>query len=200
MFNIVVLVSGGGSNLQSLIDAVQSGQLEAEITTVIADREAFGLKRAKVSNIKTCLVDRKEWGNKLSDVILERIPRNTDLIVLAGFLSILSTAFISQWKGKIINIHPSLLPDFGGRGMYGIKVHQAVLDDRRKTSGCSVHTVDTGIDTGDIILQREVPVLSNDNPETLQKRVLEQEHQLLVDAVSKIIKTSNKELKRGKEV
>jgi len=191
MFNIVVLASGSGSNLQALIDAVQSGELNAEITMVISDREAFALKRAEDSGIPNCMIDRKTWKQELSVKIQERIPEKTDLIVLAGYLSILSSDFINLWKGRIINIHPSLLPDFGGKGMYGLNVHQAVISAGRKKSGCSVHFVDRGVDTGKILLQREVEVLGDDTPESLQSRVLGEEHKLIVDAVKKIIKRSN---------
>ncbi|MDC7240164.1 MAG: formyltransferase family protein, partial [Spirochaetales bacterium] len=117
----------------------------------------------------------------------EMIPEDTDLIVLAGYLSILSAEFVEKWKGKIINIHPALLPEFGGKGMYGMNVHRAVLEAGRKKSGCTVHYVDGGVDTGETILQREVPVLPGDSPEDLQKRVLEQEHIALPEAIRKII-------------
>jgi phosphoribosylglycinamide formyltransferase-1 len=199
MFKIVVLVSGGGSNLQSLLDAVKLKKLQAEIIAVIADRPAYALERAENSNIDSFLIERKTWGSNLSDKILEKIPEDTDLIVLAGFLSILSPSFINRWSGRIINIHPSLLPDFGGKGMHGMKVHQAVIERGCEKSGCSVHFVDAGIDTGEVILQREVPVLKTDSPESLQKRILEEEHILIVDAVDRIIKKSEKNLKQGRE-
>ncbi|QEN07389.1 phosphoribosylglycinamide formyltransferase [Oceanispirochaeta crateris] len=199
MFKIVVLVSGGGSNLQSLLDAVKLKKLQAEIIAVIADRPAYALVRAGNSNIDSFLIERKTWGTNLSEKILEKIPKDTDLIVLAGFLSILSPSFINRWSGRIINIHPSLLPDFGGKGMHGMKVHQAVILSGCEKSGCSVHSVDAGIDTGEVILQREVPVLKSDSPESLQKRILEEEHILIVDAVDRIIKKSEKNLKQGRE-
>ncbi len=187
MFKIVVLVSGTGSNLQALINAVSTGKLNACITTVIADRSVSALERAAASGIATQIIDRKIWGKKLSGKILEKIPEDTDLIVLAGFLSILNSVFVKRWLGKIINIHPSLLPDFGGKGMYGKKVHESVIKSGRTMSGCSVHYVDAGVDTGKIIMQRKVAVLDNDSPETLGKRILAEEHRLLVDAVAAII-------------
>ena len=188
MFKIAVLISGGGSNLQSLIDAAAAGRLgDAEICIVISDRPAAGLDRAADAGIKTELADRKTLKGGLSGRIMEMIPYDTDLIVLAGYLSILSSAFVEKWKGKIINIHPALLPEFGGRGMYGMNVHRAVLEAGREKSGCTVHYVEAGVDTGETILQREVPVMPGDSPEILQKRVLTEEHIALPEAVRKII-------------
>ena len=189
MFKIAVLISGGGSNLQSVINAIEEGRLPAEINMVISDRPAFGLKRAEEHNIPAELIDRKEHKNDLSSLILSRIPEDTDLIVLAGYLSILSTEFIEKWRGKIINIHPALLPDFGGKGMYGMRVHEAVIEAGRTISGCTVHYVDNGIDTGEIIRQRQVDVKPGDSPGDLQKKVLEQEHNLLVESINQIIQS-----------
>ena len=188
MFSITVLVSGGGSNLQSLIDACAEGKLNARINMVISDRDAYGLKRADKAGIPSLLLDRKSYGPDLSDEINKNIPADTDLIVLAGYLSILSRDFISARDGRIINIHPALLPDFGGKGMYGMNVHRAVIKAGRNVSGCSVHYVDAGVDTGDIILQKKVPVLPGDSPEELQKRIIVEEHKALVEAVAIIIK------------
>ncbi|MDC7232665.1 MAG: phosphoribosylglycinamide formyltransferase [Spirochaetales bacterium] len=193
MFKIAVLISGGGSNLQALIDASNSGFLGSGIiTTVISDRQAYGLDRAAAHDIQTWLIDRRAYKGNLSEKIMEKIPRDTDLIVLAGYLSILSSDFVQTWRGKIINIHPALLPDFGGKGMYGMNVHRAVLEAGRDKSGCTVHYVDQGVDTGEIILQKEVPVLEGDSPEDLQKRVLQQEHSALVEAVNLVINKVNK--------
>ncbi len=191
MFKIAVLVSGGGSNLQSIIDAIEKKELMAEISIVIADRPAGGLKRAEKHRIPSVLLDRKKYGSDLSQVISDNIPDDTDLIILAGYLSILSRDFIRIWQGKIINIHPALLPDFGGKGMYGMNVHKAVIQAGRTESGCTVHYVDTGIDTGHIILQRTVDVKPDDTPEDLQKRVLDQEHILLVESIAYIIENKN---------
>ncbi|MBF9015578.1 MULTISPECIES: phosphoribosylglycinamide formyltransferase [unclassified Oceanispirochaeta] len=191
MFKIAVLISGGGSNLQSLIDASNSGNLgNGIITTVISDRSAYGLERAAASDISCYLIDRKVHKRDLSEKIMEKIPIDTDLIVLAGYLSILSPEFVSAWQGKIINIHPALLPDFGGKGMYGMNVHRAVVEAGRRKSGCSVHFVEIGVDTGKIILQKEVPVENGDSPEDLQDRILVQEHIALVEAVNILIKQS----------
>ena len=187
---IAVLVSGGGSNLQSIIDNIEQGNLNCEISYVIADRECYGLERAEKHGIKNVLLDRKVLKEKLSDEIsnvLENDDEKTDYIVLAGYLSILSPEFIKKWSRKIINIHPSLLPKFGGKGMYGMNVHRAVIEEKETESGCTIHFVDTGVDTGEIILQIKVPVLSDDTPEILQKRVLEKEHILLIEGIKKLI-------------
>ena len=187
---IAVLVSGGGSNLQSIIDNIEQGNLNCEISYVIADRECYGLKRAEKHGIKNVLLDRKVLKEKLSDEIssvLENDDEKTDYIVLAGYLSILSPEFIKKWSRKIINIHPSLLPKFGGKGMYGMNVHRAVIETKETESGCTIHFVDTGVDTGEIILQIKVPVLTDDTPEVLQKRVLEKEHVLLIEGIKKLL-------------
>ncbi len=187
---IAVLVSGGGSNLQSIINNIEQGNLNCEISYVIADRECYGLERAEKHGIKNVLLDRKVLKEKLSDEIsnvLENDDEKTDYIVLAGYLSILSPEFIKKWSRKIINIHPSLLPKFGGKGMYGMNVHRAVIEAKETESGCTIHFVDTGVDTGEIILQIKVPVLSDDTPEVLQKRVLEKEHVLLIEGIKKLI-------------
>lgn len=188
MFKIAALISGSGSNLQALIDAVEGGRLNARIHAVVADRPAYGLDRAHSHNIPAIQLDRKTLGKSLSMEVDKNIPEDTDLIVLVGYLSILSSEFIEKWKGKIINIHPALLPDFGGKGMYGMNVHKAVIKAGRKESGCTVHYVDSGVDTGEIIMQKRVEVLEQDSPEDLQKRILEQEHKLIVEAVDFIIK------------
>ena len=187
---IAVFVSGSGSNLQSIIDNIENGNLKCEISYVIADRECFGLERAEKHGIKSIMLDKKLFGKNLSDeinAILENDTRKTDYIVLAGYLSILSESFINKWTRKIINIHPSLLPKFGGKGMYGMNVHRAVIEAKETESGCTIHFVDTGVDTGEIILQIKVPVLSDDTPEILQKRVLEKEHILLIEGIKKLL-------------
>ena len=186
---IAVLVSGSGSNLQSIIDNVENGNLNCELTYVIADRECYALQRAEKHGIKNLLLDRKIIDNKLANKIIDSILKEskTDYIVLAGYLSILTEKFIKEWDKKVINIHPSLLPKFGGKGMYGIKVHEAVIKAREKESGCTVHFVTNEIDAGEIITNVKVPVLEDDTPETLQKRVLEQEHKLLIKGIKKLL-------------
>lgn len=188
MFKIGVLVSGGGSNLQSIIDKSKSGELQCKVEVVIGDRECYGVERAKEAGIDGYTLDRKVLKKELCREIDKIVSeRGIDLIVLAGFLSIIDEEFVNKWKGRIINIHPSLLPKFGGPGMYGIRVHEAVLKARETESGCTVHYVDTGVDSGEIIAQKRVMVLEGDTPEILQQRVLVEEHKLLPESISKII-------------
>ena len=186
---IAVLVSGSGTNLQAIIDNVENGNLNCKITYVMADRECYGLQRAEKYGIETLLLDRKIIDNKLANEIIDSTLKEskTDYIILAGYLSILNEKFIKKWDKKVINIHPSLLPKFGGKGMYGIKVHEAVIKAGEKESGCTVHFVTNEIDAGEIITNVKVPVLEDDTPETLQKRVLEQEHKLLIKGIKKIL-------------
>lgn len=188
MFKIGVLVSGGGSNLQSIIDKSKSGELQCKVEVVIGDRECYGVERAKEAGIDGYTLDRKVLKKELCREIDKIVSKKeVDLIVLAGFLSIIDEEFVNKWKGRIINIHPSLLPKFGGPGMYGIRVHEAVLKAGEQESGCTVHYVDTGVDSGEIIAQKRVKVLEGDTPEILQKRVLVEEHKLLPESIAKII-------------
>ena len=184
MFKIAVLASGSGSNLQSIMDKIDDGYLNCSIEIVIGDRPGiFALDRAKNKGIKTYTVDRKEYREKLSDKILEILGDRVDLIVLAGFLSILNGEILKKYKNRIINIHPSLIPSFCGKNMHGLKVHEAAINYGVKVSGCTVHFVDEGTDTGAIIIQKTVPVLDDDTPETLQKRIIVKEHEALPDAI-----------------
>jgi len=187
LLKIAVLVSGNGTNLQAIIDSIESGYLNCSIEMVISDREGiFGIERAKIKGIKTYVVDRKIYKNTLSDKILDLTLGKVDLIVLAGFLSILDKNFIECFRNKIINIHPSLIPAFCGPKMYGIKVHEKVVEYGVKYSGCTVHFVDEGTDTGAIIAQRVVPVYPEDTADILQQRVLLQEHKLLPEVIKLI--------------
>lgn len=198
MFKIAVLISGGGSNLQSVIDSIENGFLNCKIEAVVSDNiKAGGIERARLKGIKTIVFDKRELKGSLSDKILEAIGE-VDLIVLAGFLSILKGEIIKRYKDRIINIHPSLIPSFCGNGMYGIKVHEKAIGSGVKFTGCTVHFVDDGTDTGPIILQRVVPVMSFDTPKTLQSRVLEEEHKILPLAIKHII--NNKIEINGKRV
>ncbi|MFZ1840329.1 MAG: phosphoribosylglycinamide formyltransferase [Leptotrichiaceae bacterium] len=190
MFKIAVLVSGGGTNLQEIIDNIENKRLNCKIEYIIADRDCYSLERGRKYNIKSVLLDKKEYGNKLSNEINKVLENKVDLIVLAGYLSIIDKDFISNWSNKIINIHPSLLPKYGGKGMYGMNVHEAVIANKEKKSGCTVHFVDVDIDTGKILLQRKVDVSNNETPESLQKKVLKEEHQLLIEAIEKVISDS----------
>ncbi|WMJ81404.1 phosphoribosylglycinamide formyltransferase [Clostridium sp. MB40-C1] len=187
MFKIAVLISGGGSNLQAIIDNIENGYLNCSIECVISDKkDAFGLERARRHNIKTYVFDKKEYGVELSYRILETLENKVDLIVLAGYLSILNCDVVKKFKDKIINVHPSLIPSFCGKGMYGIKVHEKALEYGVKITGCTVHFVDEGTDTGSIIIQKAVEVKDDDTAESLQKRVLEQEHKALSEAIKLI--------------
>ncbi|MGM5629431.1 phosphoribosylglycinamide formyltransferase [Apibacter raozihei] len=183
--NIAVLVSGGGTNLQRILDALESGELiDCNLQSVIADRDCYAIERALDKDISTFLLER---GKNLSvdiDHILE--DQNIDIIVLAGFLSILSVEFCHKWSGKIINIHPSLLPKFGGKGMYGAKVHQAVLDAGEVESGATVHFVTQGIDEGEIILQGTFSIDKNDTVADLQQKVMIVEQKILIEAINSL--------------
>lgn len=200
MLKIAVLISGGGTDLQSIIDGCESGYLDkVSIECVISDRpDVYGLERAKNHGIDTMVFDRKEYKENLSSSIYEAIKDRVDFIVLAGFLSIVKDPIISEYRNRIINIHPSLIPSFCGKGMYGMKVHEAAIDYGVKVSGCTVHFVDENADTGAIILQNTVPVLDTDSPEDLQKRILKEEHIVLPKALKLI--SEDKVLVRGRKV
>lgn len=188
MLNIAVLISGGGTNLQSIIDSIKNGYLKnVRIKYVVSDRHGtLGLERAKAYGIDVLVFDRKIYKNELNKNIYQKLKGEVDLIVLAGYLSIISSPLIEGFKNKIINIHPSLIPSFCGRGMYGIKVHEAAISYGVKVSGCTVHFVDENTDTGAIILQNVVKVYAEDTPEELQKRILKEEHKVLPTAIKLI--------------
>lgn len=180
MKKIAVLISGGGTDLQSIIDAVESKEINGEIRLVISNKkDAYGLKRAEKHNIKAV------FDNDEESIINRLKNEQIDLVVLAGFLKILSSEFTRAFENRIINIHPSLIPSFCGKGYYGLKVHQAAVDYGVKISGATVHFVDENADTGPIIAQETVEVLPDDTAESLQKRVLEVEHRILPMVVSK---------------
>lgn len=189
MLKIGVLVSGGGTNLQAIIDKIESGYLsECKIVTVVSSNEkAYAITRAKQHNIPvTCLLPRSyssvaEYDNAL---ITHLNSYNADLVVLAGFMTILGRDFVQAFKNRIINVHPSLIPAFCGKGYYGLKPHRAAIDYGVKISGATVHFVDDGTDTGPIILQKAVVVKQDDTPEELQRRVMEEaEWQILPEAI-----------------
>lgn len=182
---IAVFVSGSGTNLQNIIDAVQDGRLQNfEIAMVMADRDCYALERSLDHDIPTYLLDERKTFSKDAEHNLE--GENIDLIVLAGFLSILSKEFVEKWQGKIINIHPALLPKYGGKGMYGKFVHQAVLEAGDEVSGATVHFVTPGIDEGEIILQKEFKIEKDDTVEDLQRKVAEVEKEILIEAIRKL--------------
>lgn len=186
MKNVVVLVSGSGSNLQRIMDCIDNGEIQnAKVSLVVADRACYALERAENHQIPHQLIKRgKDFSYNLEKIL----PENTDLIVLAGFLSILSQEFCEKYIGKIINIHPALLPKFGGKGMWGHHVHHAVIEAGEKESGATVHYVTSGIDEGDIILQGKVEVEVEETPETLAQKVHEVEYEIFPKAINKILK------------
>ena len=184
MLKIAVLVSGGGSNLQSILDY---GQGSFKVEMVIGSKYGiYGLERAKNAEVPTYVVSRKEYGNETSNKILELTRGKVDLIVLAGYLSILDGEILKEFKDRIINIHPSLIPSFCGDKMYGMHVHNAVRASGVRFTGCTVHFVNEEVDGGAIILQEVVPVYFDDTAEDIQKRVLVEEHKLLPKAIDLI--------------
>ena len=192
LFNLAVLTSGSGTNLQAVIDATENGSIpDTQVALVVSNREGvYGLERAKKHGIVSAVISGKET-DKLFEVLK---THKIDGIVLAGYLSILPLEVVEAFAGKIINIHPALLPKFGGMGFYGIKVHRAVIEAGDKLSGATAHVVDGGIDTGPILVRGVVPVLESDTAESLQERVLEIEHVVLVKAVKALARGSVEEL------
>ncbi len=192
MLKIAVMVSGGGTNLQAIIDAIAEGRIrDAGIVRVISNKkDAYALQRAEQAGIKTAVVSRKDHSDAgdFDRAMLEALDgASPELIVLAGFLVVLSQEIIKKYEGRIINIHPSLIPSFCGEGFYGLKVHEEVLKRGVKVTGATVHFVDEGCDTGPIILQKAVETKPDDTPETLQRRVMEQaEWKILPEAINLI--------------
>ena len=178
MLNIGVLISGGGTNLQAIIDETKSGGINGTVKLVISNKEnAYGLERARLSKIKAVYETDED---KIIELLKEN---NIDLIVLAGYLKIITPKFVDAFRNKIINIHPSLIPSFCGKGYYGEKVHQGVIDYGAKVTGATVHFVDEGADTGAIIMQETVNVEQDDDAKSLAKRVLEVEHRILKESI-----------------
>ena len=184
---LVVMISGSGSNLQALLDAIARGEIDAEIVGVISSAPgAYGISRAEKAGIPAKVVARKMYksAEAFNAANLSAIESfSPDGIVLAGYLAMISPDIITKYLNKIINIHPALIPSFCGKGFYGKKVHQGVLDYGAKISGATTHFVDEGADTGPVIMQKSVPVLDSDTAETLAARVLEVEHEILVKTV-----------------
>lgn len=192
MLRISVLVSGGGTNLQAIIDGIENGSIQgAELVRVISSNpEAYSLERAKRHKIPSMVIDKAKYPDRSerTKAILSALEEaQTDLVILAGYMSILEHGLIEAYRGRIINIHPSLIPQFCGTGFYGKHVHEAVLAAGASESGATVHYVDEGVDTGPIIIQEKVPVLEGDSPEILAARVLETEHKILQEAVKIVI-------------
>ncbi|MFW6196077.1 MAG: phosphoribosylglycinamide formyltransferase [Thermoplasmatota archaeon] len=186
MINIGVLASGSGTDFQSIIDGVESGMIDGEIKLLITNNpEAYCIERAKKHDIDFKIIDHRDKTRKEHEKLVSEDIENyeLDLIVLAGYMRMLTDYFVDKYYGKMINIHPALLPLFGGEGMYGDNVHKAVLESGMKRSGCSVHFVTNEVDMGPIIDQRCVPVKPDDDIDTLSSRVLEKEHELLPEVV-----------------
>lgn len=185
-FRLAILISGRGSNMAALIDAAQSGKIpHAEVAVVISDQpSAAGLKRAKECGIETVIIERHGRAREAHDkeIVAALQERQVDFICLAGYMRILSRDFIAAYRGRILNIHPSLLPSFTG-----LEAQKQALEHRVKVAGCTVHFVDETLDGGPIVAQRVVPVRADDTVETLSRRILEQEHKLYPEAVSTVI-------------
>ena len=192
MLKLAVLVSGGGTNLQAILDAIDSGQIKnAEVALVIANKtSAYALARAKNHGIKTAVIRKKDFASKedAEQAMIDAInAEGCGLVVLAGFLSVLSPKFIRAFEKKIINIHPSLIPSFCGEGYYGLKVHEEALKKGVKVTGATVHYVDEIVDGGEILAQKAVYVEDGDTPEVLQKRVMtEAEWIILPEVINKL--------------
>lgn len=176
---IAVLISGGGSNLQSLLDQVH--EKDGDVVLVVSNRkDAYGLQRAEQACVKNIYLPKENYHRRLEDNLMEEA---VDLVVLAGYMNQVEPSLVMRFRNRMINIHPSLIPAFCGKGYYGIHVHEKVLEYGVKITGATVHFVDEGMDTGPIIAQEAVIVEEGDTPDTLQKRVLEVEHRLLPQAV-----------------
>lgn len=189
MLRVGVLVSGGGTNLQAIIDKIDSGYIKnCEIVIVIASKkEAYALERATKYGISTICIPKKDFSStcEYDAAILHHLQeKNVDLVVLAGFMIILGAKFMDAYKNRIINVHPSLIPAFCGKGFYGLKPHQAALEYGVKVTGATVHIVEMETDAGPIILQKAISINEEDTPESLQKRVMEEvEWDILPEAV-----------------
>lgn len=192
MLKIAVLVSGGGTNLQAIIDSMENGSItNAQIVVVISNnKNAYALERAKKHKIESLCISPKDYENRqlFYEALLKALEeRRVDLIVLAGYLVVIPEIMIQKYRNRIINVHPSLIPSFCGTGYYGLKVHEGVLARGVKVTGATVHFVDEGTDTGPIILQKPVLVEQGDTPEILQRRVMEQaEWKILPKAIDLI--------------
>lgn len=201
MLKLGVLISGGGTNLQALIDN-QHKFVDTSIELVVSNKDSYGLVRASRAGIENLYIDPKnfrsqeEYNRKLLE---EFKSREINFIVLAGYLKILSKDFVEGFKGKIINIHPSLLPSFSGDGFYGDRVHRAVLESGETETGATVHFVDKGIDTGPIILQGKVAIEEGETVKSLKAKVLELEHKILVEVV-RLVSEGNLELSKNNTV
>ena len=205
MLKIAVLVSGGGTNLQAIIDAIDNGIItNTEIKVVISNnKNAYALERAKNHGIEALCISPKDYEDraKFNESFLEKLNSyKVDLVVLAGFLVVIPEMMIKQYRNRIINIHPSLIPSFCGTGFYGLKVHEGVLTRGVKVTGATVHFVDEGTDTGPIILQKAVEVQQGDTPEVLQRRVMEQAEWIIMPQAIDLIANGKVSVVDGRAV
>ena len=189
MKNIAVFASHGGSDLQAIIDGCKAGHINARVCVVISNNsDSLALKRAKSEGIPAFHLSGKTVKDLLDEVILHTLlEHKTDIVFLAGYLKKIGADVLRTYENRIYNIHPSLLPKYGGKGMYGINVHKAVLEAGETETGITIHRVSAEYDLGEIIAQEKVPVLTGDTPETLAARVLAQEHIFIVDILAKIL-------------
>lgn len=189
---LAVLISGSGSNLQAILDACSRPDFPAQVEVVISNNpNAYGLERARMAGVPAVIIPHTDYQSRteFDHALLTALARfSVDLICLAGFMRILTPEFIEKWPQRIINTHPSLLPEFGGEGMYGDRVHKAVLDAGKTESGSTIHFVIPEVDKGQIILQKRVPVHENDSVETLAARVQAQEHRAYPEAIALLAK------------
>ena len=205
MLKVAVCVSGGGTNLQAIIDAIDNGTItNAKIEVVISNNPgAFALERAKKARIEGICVSPKNYETRAEfnkDFLAKLNSYNVDLVVLAGFLVVIPPEMIAQYRNRIINIHPSLIPSFCGTGYYGLKVHEGVLERGVKVTGATCHFVDEGTDTGPIILQKAVEVQQDDTPELLQKRVMEQAEWVIMPKAIDLIANDKIQVVDGKVI
>ena len=195
MINIVVFASGSGTNFQALIDAVESGQINGRIAGLITNKKGIqAIERAQTHSIDHKYLTPSDFSShrKYVEVLLSQLKKwDTQLIVLAGYMIKIPVEIIDEYKNRIVNIHPSLLPKYGGKGFYGMKVHRAVIDNKETTSGCTVHIVTEEYDQGPILGQRKVPVKKSDDAETLAKRILKEEHKLFPKIIAKLARQIN---------
>ena len=202
MLKIAVLVSGGGTNLQAIMDAIDNGTItNTEIAVVISNnKNAYALERAKNHGVEAICISPKDYENRadFNEDFLNRLNSyNVDLVVLAGFLVVLPEKMIETYRNRIINIHPSLIPSFCGKGFYGLAVHEGALARGVKVTGATVHFVDEGTDTGPIILQKAVEVQEDDTPEVLQRRVMEQAEWVILPQAIDLIANGRVEVADG---
>lgn len=196
MINIVVFASGSGTNFQSIIDAIDDGQINGHIRGLITNKAGIrAIERAKKHDIEQTVIAPADYDSPTDYInqLLDTLKAwQTDLIVLAGYMIKIPAEIIREFEDRIINIHPSLLPKYGGKGFYGRRVHQAVIDNKETESGCTVHIVTEEYDDGPILAQRKVPVHDTDDASTLAKRILKQEHQLLPEVIANLATKLNR--------